>query len=157
MKPPDNGCGTPAWDNPAFLARTIGDWMANWQGPKGETGPICHCEPLKFSPGEYAFKQHCAACHNDSKATRIGPDLRRGHQDTRPRVARAIHLRRPTRMLADGDPIAKELFEKYRERAHAQPRSVARRRGEHRDLSRQEDAELRRFLHRHRNLRRRLP
>ena len=23
-------------DNPKFLARTIGDWMTNWQGPKGE-------------------------------------------------------------------------------------------------------------------------
>jgi protein SCO1/2 len=100
-------------DNPSFLARTIGDWMTNWHGPKGEAGPSANTGPLKFSPGEYAFKQHCAACHTIGQGAQIGPDLR-GVTKTRDREWLARFIFAPDKMLADGDPIAKELFEKYR-------------------------------------------
>jgi protein SCO1 len=100
-------------DNPSFLARTIGDWMTNWHGPKGEPGSAADTAPLKFSPGEYAFKQHCAACHTKGQGEQIGPDLR-GVTKTRDREWLARFIYEPDKLLADGDPIAKELFEKYR-------------------------------------------
>ncbi len=113
MKSRDSGCGTPGVDNPKFLARTIGDWMTNWQGPKGELGTYADVKPLTFSPGEYTFKQHCAACHTLGQGEHIGPDLL-GVTKIRDREWLARFIYAPDKMLASGDPIAKELFEKYR-------------------------------------------
>jgi protein SCO1/2 len=101
-------------DNPKFLARTIGDWLNSWQGPKRELKSYAEARPLRLDRGEYTFNQHCAACHTVGRGGQIGPDLL-GVTKTRDRAWLEKFILAPDRMLADGDPIAKELFEKYKQ------------------------------------------
>jgi protein SCO1/2 len=100
-------------DNPKFLARTIGDWLASWRGPRRVLKSYAEATPLTLDPGEYTFKSHCAACHTVGHGDLIGPDLR-GVTKTRDRAWLARFILAPDQMLADGDPIAKDLFEKYK-------------------------------------------
>lgn len=100
-------------DNPKFLARTIGDWLASWQGPKRELKSYADATPLKLDAGEYIFKQHCAACHTVGRGEHIGPDLL-GVTNLRDRAWLERFILAPDTMLAQGDPIAQELFESYK-------------------------------------------
>jgi len=100
-------------DNPKFLARTIGDWLNNWKTSKRELNTYAAAAPLKFSPGEYTFNQHCTACHTLGEGPHIGPDLL-GVTTTRDRDWLARFIYAPDKMLADGDPIAKQLFDQYK-------------------------------------------
>jgi protein SCO1/2 len=100
-------------DNPKFLARTIGDWLNSWQGPKRELKSYADAKPMNLDFGEYTFKQHCAACHTIGQGAHIGPDLL-GVTKTRDRDWLARFILAPDKLLADDDPIAKELFEKYK-------------------------------------------
>jgi protein SCO1/2 len=100
-------------DNPKFLARTIGDWLASWRGPKRELKSYAEATPLTLDRGEYTFKNHCAACHTIGRGEHIGPDLL-GITKTRDRAWLARFILAPDKMLADGDPVARELLEKYK-------------------------------------------
>jgi len=102
-----------ALDNPKFLARTIGDWLASWRGPKRELKSYADATPLTLDYGEYMFKSHCAACHTLGRGEHIGPDLL-GVTKTRDRTWLARFIFAPDKLLADGDPIATELFDKYK-------------------------------------------
>src|SRR3954452_16563698 len=102
-----------ATDNPKFLARTIGDWLASWRGPRRETKSYADAAPLTLDRGEYTFKSHCAACHTIGQPERIGPDLQ-GVTKRRNREWLERFILAPDKMLADEDPIAKELFAKYK-------------------------------------------
>jgi protein SCO1/2 len=98
-------------DNPKFLARTIGDWLNSWQGPKRELKSYADAPAMTLDRGEYTFKNHCAACHSIGKGAQIGPDLL-GVTNTRQRRWLERFILEPDKMLAEGDPIAKELFAK---------------------------------------------
>ena len=100
-------------DNAKFIARTIGDWLNSWQGPKRALKSYADAPPLTMSRGEYTFKQHCAACHTIGEGARVGPDLL-GVTTTRDRAWLARFIVEPDKMLAEGDPIATELFAKYK-------------------------------------------
>src|SRR4051794_22190846 len=63
-------------DNPKFLATTIGSWLNSWQTAAKPTRSYADAPALKFAPGEYAFTNHCAACHTIGGGDRVGPDLR---------------------------------------------------------------------------------
>ena len=104
-----------ATDNPKFLARTIGDWLNSWQTAK-KTGNVSFADApaLNFDRGEYAFNNHCAACHSIGKGDRIGPDLA-GVTTTREREWLQQFILKPDRMLAEGDPIAVALRAKYKD------------------------------------------
>jgi len=101
-----------AVDNPKFLARTIGDWLNSWQGPQRELKSYAEAAPLRLDPGEYTFKEHCAACHTIGSGARVGPDLA-GVTRTRDKAWLERFILEPDKMLARGDPTAKELFERY--------------------------------------------
>ena len=98
-------------DNPKFLARTIGDWLNSWQGPRKQLPSYADAPALTLDRGEYTFKNHCAACHSIGKGTQIGPDLL-GVTNTRERRWLERFILEPDKMLAEGDPIARELFAK---------------------------------------------
>jgi protein SCO1/2 len=100
-------------DNPKFLARTIGDWLNSWQNPRKDLKSYAEAPPITLDRGEYTFKNHCAACHTVGKGTLVGPDLR-GVTTTRDRGWLAKFIYAPDTLLAEGDPIAKELFEQYK-------------------------------------------
>ena len=104
-----------ATDNPKFLARTIGDWLNSWQTAK-KSGHVSFADApaLNFDRGEYAFNNHCAACHSIGKGDRIGPDLA-GVTATRDREWLTTFILTPDKMFAAGDPIAVALRAKYKD------------------------------------------
>ncbi len=66
---------------------------------------------LLFS-GETAFQQKCAACHTVGKGPLVGPDLK-GVTTTRDHAWLVRWIMTPDKMIAEGDPIAKELLAKW--------------------------------------------
>jgi len=101
-----------AVDNPRFLAITIGNFLG-WKAREPARSYADLRELPEVDRGQYLFKTRCAACHTIGKGDGIGPDLmsvttRRDHCW----VAR--YIAEPDRVLAEGDPIATELFAKYK-------------------------------------------
>ena len=101
-----------AVDNPRFLATTIGNFLG-WKSTAPARSYADLHEPPKVDQGAYLFKTRCAACHTVGKGDGIGPDLvnvtaRRDHCW----VGR--YIAEPDKMLAERDPVAVELFAKYK-------------------------------------------
>jgi cytochrome c2 len=67
---------------------------------------------LKFAPGEYAFNNHCAACHTIGGGDRVGPDLR-GVTERRDHAWLTRFIGEPEKVRSEKDPIAKMLSAKY--------------------------------------------
>ena len=105
-----------ATDNPRFLAILIGDTLNSWKSRNGEA-PKSYAEaaPINISDkGHYIFATHCAACHTIGHGDKIGPDLL-GVSTIRDRTWLTRFILRPDQMIAGGDPIAVELFKKYKQ------------------------------------------
>ena len=100
-----------AVDNPQFLATTI----ANFLGWKDTTPKQSYAEarPLVLDKGEYFFQSQCSVCHSIGQGDKMGPDLA-GVTARRDRAWLARYITAPDKLLAEGDPIAVALFEKYR-------------------------------------------
>lgn len=103
-----------ALDNPRFLARTIGDWLNSWQTAKKNIKSYADVPELKIDQGHYTFQNHCAACHSIGKGDGIGPDLA-GVTESREPAWLSRFILEPDKMLNEGDPIAKAIFEKYKQ------------------------------------------
>ncbi|HEY4676422.1 MAG TPA: c-type cytochrome [Candidatus Angelobacter sp.] len=109
-----------AGDNPKFLANLIGNFMDNWKNaanaPPNATPKKSYAEavPLHLDIGGYLFSKQCAACHTIGMGDKIGPDLL-GVTLTRDHDWLIRYIREPQRMLAEKDPIATALFEKYKQ------------------------------------------
>lgn len=63
--------------------------------------------------GQQLFAQSCAACHTLGQGDLVGPDLK-GVVDKRDRDWLVRWLLAPDQMLAEGDPLAVELLQQYR-------------------------------------------
>ncbi|TMG73203.1 MAG: electron transporter SenC [Betaproteobacteria bacterium] len=88
-----------AVDNPQFLATTIGNFLG-WK----DTTPrksYAEARPLVLDKGEYFFQSQCSVCHTI------------GQGDKMDRAWLTRYITAPDKMLAEGDPIAVALFEKY--------------------------------------------
>jgi protein SCO1/2 len=99
-----------AVDNPQFLAATI----ANFLGWK-DTAPkksYAEARPLVLDKGEYFFQSQCSVCHTVGQGDKMGPDLA-GVTARRDRAWLNHYIMAPDKLLAEGDPIAVALFEKY--------------------------------------------
>jgi protein SCO1 len=99
-----------AVDDPRFLASTIGTFLG-WRDLK-QGRSYTEARPLSVGQGEFLFGSRCSACHTIGQGDKIGPDLA-GVTTRRDRNWLARYVQQPDRMLAEGDPIAKALFEKY--------------------------------------------
>ena len=99
-----------AVDNPQFLATTI----ANFLGWKDATPKKSYAEarPLVLDQGEYFFQSQCSVCHTVGQGDKMGPDLA-GVTARRERAWLTRYITAPDKLLAEGDPIAVALFEKY--------------------------------------------
>jgi len=101
-----------AVDNPRFLAAQ----MANFLGFRNAVPARSYAEltePPKVDEGARLFNARCAACHTVGKGDGVGPDLanvtkRRDHCW----VGR--YITEPDKMLAERDPVAVELFARYK-------------------------------------------
>jgi protein SCO1/2 len=102
-----------ALDNPQFMATTIGDWLNSWQTARKDIKSYADVPKMTLDRGEYTFKNHCAACHTIGKGDHIGPDLA-GITTVRERAWLQKFIYAPDKMLAAGDPIAKQLYAKYK-------------------------------------------
>jgi protein SCO1/2 len=99
-----------AVDNPQFLADTIGTFLGWRDTNLGKS--YAEARPLTLDPGQYLFQSRCSACHTIGQGDKLGPDLL-GVMARRNRTWVARYLAEPDKMLAEGDPIAMALFEKY--------------------------------------------
>ena len=100
-----------AVDNPQFLSASIGTFLG-WRDVK-QGRSYTEARPLNVGQGEYLFGSRCSACHTIGQGEKIGPDLA-GVTTRRDRGWLARYVQQPDKLLAEGDPIAKALFEKYR-------------------------------------------
>ncbi|HSB73546.1 MAG TPA: SCO family protein [Candidatus Methylomirabilis sp.] len=98
-----------AVDNPGFLATKISNFLGNWTPGKS----YAEARPLTIDEGQHLFHLHCAACHTLGRGDKIGPDLL-GVTGRRDRTWLARFIAAPDKLLAAQDPLAMELFAKYR-------------------------------------------
>ncbi len=102
-----------AVDNPRFLAAHIGNFFG-WKSTQPARSYADLREPPKIDEGARLFNARCAACHTVGKGDGIGPDLanvtKRRHHCW---VSR--YIAEPDKMLAEKDPVAVELFAKYKD------------------------------------------
>ena len=106
-----------ALDNPRFLSLMIGNWLDSYKNAKPLDAKVNYDQaaPLNISDkGRYIFATHCAACHTIGHGDKIGPDLL-GVSNVRERTWLARFIATPDKVLAEKDPIATALFEKYKQ------------------------------------------
>jgi protein SCO1 len=103
-----------AVDNSRLLARTITTFLDGYKKPVAPERSYTEARELSISKGQYLFSTKCAVCHTAGDGDRIGPDLM-GVTKMRDRAWLARYVAAPDRMLAEGDPIAKELYAKYKQ------------------------------------------
>ena len=104
-----------AVDNPRFIARTIGDWLNNWEYSRRSVVPSSTEIPrVSLTVGEYAFGNRCAPCHTIGGGDSIGPDLG-GVTTIRDRTWLARMIREPDKLVSERDPAALALRAKYRQ------------------------------------------
>ena len=101
------------FDNPQALATTIGDWLHNWKAKKDRTNDYATVSARPpASRGEYLFRSRCGSCHTVGAGDGVGPDLFGvTHRRERAWLERWIAV--PDEVLAEGDPLAMELFNQY--------------------------------------------
>jgi len=103
------------FENPHVLADQLGNWLSGWvskqEGSDYDTAP--ELRPLTL--GEPIFRTRCASCHSVDGVENeddIGPDLL-GVTKRRQKQWLINWLRSPDKMIANKDPIALALLEKY--------------------------------------------
>ena len=109
-----------ATDNARFLANMIGGWLDNWKTARTTQGAAAtantsyaEAKPIDLSDkGRYIFAKQCSACHTIGHGDKIGPDLL-GVTKVRERAWLERFIATPDKLLAEKDPLATALFEKY--------------------------------------------
>lgn len=106
-----------ASDNPRFLANMIGNWLDGWKSSKPVVATnVDYAKAAQIDlsdKGRYIFASQCAACHTIGHGDKIGPDLQ-GVADVRDKAWLERFISTPDKVLAEKDPIAVALFEKYK-------------------------------------------
>ncbi len=103
-----------ALDNPRYMAVMIGDWLNSWKNRKAVTSYAAAPQLPTPTLGQYLFTTKCAACHTIGHGDSVGPDLA-GVTRARDREWLARYIQAPDRMLAAKDPLATELYTKYKQ------------------------------------------
>ena len=101
-----------AVDNARFLAAQIGNFLG-FRNVLPAQSYAQLSQPPQVDEGSRLFNSRCAACHTVGKGDGVGPDLanvtkRRDHCW----VGR--YIAEPDKLLAEGDPVAVELFARYK-------------------------------------------
>lgn len=100
-----------AVDNPRFLAATILHFIDGYSSVKQASYESVPLRPV--GKGEYLFKSRCSACHTVGGGDAVGPDLV-DVQKRRDRAWLTRYVTTPDVLLAQKDPIALALFDRYR-------------------------------------------
>jgi len=103
-----------AVDNPRFLATTLTNFFGNGKGAATPAKSYADAPAMPdIGSGGYLFRSRCAACHTIGGGPSVGPDLA-GVTTRRDRAWLVRYVSEPDRLLADKDPVAVELFARYR-------------------------------------------
>jgi protein SCO1 len=106
-----------ATDNARFLSLIIGNWLDGFKHAKPIEASANYDQAARIDmsdKGRYIFATHCAACHTIGHGDKIGPDLL-GVTNVRERAWLAKFIATPDKVLAEKDPTATALFEKYKQ------------------------------------------
>jgi protein SCO1 len=101
-----------SFDNPKKLAAVVAERLLRLPIAGESYGAQSHRFALK--PGEDLYRRRCQDCHTIGAGDAIGPDLLDVTQN-RERAWLERYLREPNKVLAEKDPIATTLHEKYKE------------------------------------------
>lgn len=110
------------FETPEYVAAQIGSWLENWKTPTPNPNNYAQAPAVRpLAMGASLFQTRCSACHTIGQgelpaqkfAPLPGPDLV-GVTDRRERSWLAAWIGAPDRMLAQKDPIAMELYAKYK-------------------------------------------
>jgi protein SCO1 len=103
-----------AVDNPRFLATTMSNFFGTAKGAVTRAKSYANAPAMPdIGSGGYLFRSRCSACHTIGMGASVGPDLA-GVTSRRDRAWLARYVAEPDRVLAEKDPIAVELFARYR-------------------------------------------
>ncbi len=108
------------FENPYVIANQMGNWLQNWKQVRKKRNRYENAPALRqISEGEMKFRNMCTACHVISggiakipSTKQVGPDLF-GVVERRDPAWLTRWLIEPDKMLAEKDPIAIALKEKY--------------------------------------------
>jgi protein SCO1/2 len=102
-----------AVDNPRFLAITMANFFHLKIPLPTQSYASLQQPPKMVDQGAALFKSQCAACHTIGGGEGIGPDLA---NVTKRRDRRWVsrYITEPDKVLEEKDPIAVELFKKYK-------------------------------------------
>ena len=104
-----------ATDNPRFLALMIGQFLTGWKDRDAETNPnYSEAKQLSLTQGQYLFATRCSACHSIGGGDTVGPDLK-GVTENRDPAWLARFIKTPDKVLAEKNPTAMVLFDKYKQ------------------------------------------
>lgn len=101
-----------AVDNPGFLTARMGSFFG-WRDTTPQKS-YAEAQPVVVPNGERLFQSKCSVCHSLGQGDKVGPDLA-GITARRTRAWVTRYIAEPDALLAAGDPIATELFKRYRE------------------------------------------
>lgn len=101
------------FENPHILASHLGDWLHNWKTESKNNNSYADAPRLrKLLPGEQLFRTRCSSCHDIGKDS-VGPDLF-AVTENRDRVWLTRWLKEPDKMLAEKDPLAMSLLNRFK-------------------------------------------
>ncbi|HLF95599.1 MAG TPA: SCO family protein [Methylococcaceae bacterium] len=102
------------FDNPKVLAWLLGQSLPSYRVDGPQRASYAEAPRLPDLPkAEDIYRSRCLACHSLGKEDGIGPGLA-GVAQKRDRAWLARWLKAPDRLLAEKDPIALELFARYK-------------------------------------------
>lgn len=99
-----------AVDNPRFLVSTMNNFF-NWHAVQGNKD-YADARPIEISYVQFIFQSRCASCHTIGGGDKIGPDLAGIRQRREPKWL-ARFVKEPEKMLASGDALATQLFDRF--------------------------------------------
>ncbi len=103
---------TSAVENPRFLVATMAGFFG-WKDV-GYLASYEQAKPSSISRAQATFESRCASCHTIGHGDGIGPDLAGVGSRRDPRWL-ARYLKEPDRVLAEADPVATRLFQRYKQ------------------------------------------
>jgi len=106
------------FDNAQVLAQLLTGFVQNYEKPDARAANRTSYENAvivkNITDGHYVFRTRCSSCHTVGKGDAVGPDLA-GVTERRDSEWLIRWIREPDKMLEEGDPIAKALYEQFQE------------------------------------------